>query len=379
MRKFTPRHPCFYRILQDVRIAAEQNYLHVVTECELAYAGKQAIRPDNLVTLSDITRAIFETEQQAIPSLLRRITESMQNKLGFYKSPESQNVSPVGRMIVNAAPGADFQKTLKVWRRVFAMLTKTSQLPFKLVAMPLAEFRELPDWSPEAQDSRWVEISSLEREIKSEMLIQNKQEILLPVPKAFLQQSAHDIRLTLEALWFWFQEQAHTQQPQYPLPDHEFFEIMQIIYAASHNQDASPLEQAGMPWASLYLLTRYLEMHPSLRKKLGQAINRGGNAMRWNPTTILHRMQVIIDVLLGYHGWRSSGPLTAYSSTSSWSANEPHSFSVVVGITKKEILMLPTETIVPGTDQEEQVERAVAWVLWSLIAYAPYLGCVLGK
>jgi hypothetical protein len=50
-----------------------------------------------------------------------------------------------------------------------------------------------------------------------------------------------------------------------------------------------------------------------------------------------------------------------------------------VGITKKEILMLPTETIVPGTDQEEQVERAVAWVLWSLIAYAPYLGCVLGK
>jgi hypothetical protein len=357
----------------DVRLAAQQAGMKVETERTRSYDGSKSIRPDNLVSLADGTLAIFETEQQADPSLLRRVSESLQNKLAYFKSAEGGAVSPIVRMIVNAAPGPEFFKTLKVWRRVYGMLLHAGEVPFRLVAMPLAEFRELPDWSEDVSDKRWVEVRPLDPNPRPQTAGEGSNKTLVAAtPKALIYRTTHDNRLTIEALWQWFQEQAGAQRSKYPRPDPEFFEVMQIIYAASHDRQTSPLEQAGMPWASLYLLERYLEMQPELRRTINQAISRGGTAMRWNPTTILHRMQVVIDAFLSYHGWRSSGPLTVISSVS-WANDEPHAFGVTVRISNWELLMAEGNTLVPAESEKLAVERSLAWVLYALFAYSPHL------
>ena len=357
----------------DVCLAAQRAKLKVKTERVLSFGTNRSIRPDNLVTLADGTLAIFESEQQADPSLLRRVSESLQNKLAFFKSEEGQSVSPIVRMVVNVAPRAELFKTLKVWRRVYGMLLHAGEVPFRLVAMPLAEFRELPDWSVDVSDKRWEEVRPLDPDPKPRPTGEGSNKALVAAtPKALIYRTTHDNRLTIEALWQWFQEQASAQRARYPRPDPEFFEIMQIIYAASHDQQNSYLEQAGMPWASLYLLARYLEMQPQLRKAINQAINRGSTAMRWNTTTILHRMQVVIDAFLGYHGWRSGGPLTVFSSVS-WAENEPHAFGVTVHIRNRELLMAEGDTLMSTESQKIAVERSLAWVLYALFAYAPHL------
>jgi hypothetical protein len=357
----------------DVRLAAQQAGLNVETERVLTYGSGKSLRPDNLVTLADGTQAIYETEQQADPTLLRRVSQSLQNKLAFFKSAEGKSISSVVRMIVNVAPGPEFFKTLKVWRRVYGMLLHEGEVPFTLLAMPLAEFRETPDWSADAGDKRWVVVRPLEPDPKPNPVGEGPNKTLVAAtPKALIYRTTHDNRLTIEALWQWFQEQAGAQRAQYPKPDPEFFEIMQLIYAASHDGQTTPLEQAGMPWASLYLLERYLQMQPELRKKLNQAIARGGTAMRWNPTTILHRMQVVIDAFLNYHGWRSSGPLTVFSSVS-WANDEPHAFGVTVRIGHREMLIGERDSLVPTEIQKAAVEQALAWVLYALFAYAQHL------
>ena len=111
-------------------------------------------------------------------------------------------------------------------------------------------------------------------------------------------------------------------------------------------------------------------MHPRLRQALSKAMNRGGGSMRWNNTTILHRMQVIIHTFLDYHGWRCDGPLRAFAHTAEWGSEKPQTFAVQVRIEKPQVLMPEGDSLVPGGDQVRQAERALAWVLWALFAHA---------
>lgn len=79
--------------------------------------------------------------------------------------------------------------------------------------------------------------------------------------------------------------------------------------------------QATHPFASLYLLRKYLDMHPRLRDALFKAAVRGGGSMKWNNITILHRMQVVIASFLRYHGLCVSKPLQAYPTVAAWGSS----------------------------------------------------------
>ncbi len=65
---------------------------------------------------------------------------------------------------------------------------------------------------------------------------------------------------------------------------------MGVIWAASH-EGVGVVRRVAYPYASVYLLRKYLEMHPGLVERLKQVMGRGRETMRWNVTTILHRMQ----------------------------------------------------------------------------------------
>jgi hypothetical protein len=179
--------------------------------------------------------------------------------------------------------------------------------------------------------------------------------------------------LVLTALWQDFQENVQSAQEQFPRPDPEFFRTLQLIHAASHDQELSDLEQAAMPYASIYLLDHYLTMR-NLRRTLNKSIHNGKGSLRWNPTTILHRMQVVINTFLGLHGWRADGPLFVTASMSDWQDVTQRTFGVNVKIRKPTILMFADDLVVPTRAEIEQNECALAWALWALFAYSLDLG-----
>jgi len=166
-------------------------------------------------------------------------------------------------------------------------------------------------------------------------------------------------------------EVAYTEE--HPRPDPVFFEVMGVIYAASHSEGQSVVRRAAYPYASVYLLGKYLEMHPKLRGRLRRALERGRETMRWNVTTILHRMQGVIREFLRYHGYEVGRWLLAVPE-SSWERGEgPQDFGVRVRI-HPEVLMGEGDGVVPGQEAVARAEEALAWVLWALFAYAEEIG-----
>jgi hypothetical protein len=359
--------------------------LDVQTERELPYGEGRILRPDNLVTLGDGTVALFETEQQARPALLRRIIEGLQNKVAFFESPEGKTVSPTVRVIFYLARGKDWERTMNVWERALATVAQEhgGSLPFRLLAIPLVEFIEQLDWEEPPASNRWENLfdPALLKAFDATAGQVEKGTKQLPVrrktrlPRGLARRSSRDDRLILGALWQTFHEEvAAGGRERFAAADPSFFDVMGLIHAASHDPEAPVLVQAGVPYASLYLLAQYLRMHPYLRQAVSHAVGRGRGSMRWNVTNVLHRMQVVIDTFLKYHGWRSDGPLLAYPMTPDWNSAASRTFGVTVRIRNPEVLMEPGDGVVPGRDEIQQAENALAWVLWAMFAHASELG-----
>ncbi len=115
-------------------------------------------------------------------------------------------------------------------------------------------------------------------------------------------------------------------------------------------------------------------MHPDLLHLLEKTIERGEHSMRWNPTTILSKMQNEIDVFLNYHGWNNRDELIAVPTISSWNDDGPKDFGVSVKISSGELLMYELDSVVSGEKEIHLTEKMLAWVLWALMAYADQIG-----
>ena len=94
--------------------------------------------------------------------------------------------------------------------------------------------------------------------------------------------------------------------------------------------------------------------------------------MRWNPTNILHRMQIVVDTFLRYHGWGNRGNLQASPFTPDWRAAGSRAYQVQATLSKKELL-LPQNSLVPVSGEIEQLEKALSWVLSALFSHAQAL------
>jgi hypothetical protein len=191
------------------------------------------------------------------------------------------------------------------------------------------------------------------------------------LPASLLAYTPAEERLILQAFLQHFQE--HAAELAYtierPRPDPAFFAVLECLYLASHNPQASPLAQASHPAASLYLLNLYLGLHPQLRAGLNKALTRGAATMRWNPTNILHRMQTVIDLFLRYHGFRVCRTLQAYPNLAPWDGPDSRGYGVTVQL-HPELLVEEGSDLIPGRAEVQAAEQALAWVLWALFAYA---------
>ena len=370
--------------------------LSVQTETELPYGDDQALRPDNLVTLADGVPALFEVEQDAGMSLLRRIHNSLQRKVAFFTSEAGKSVSPIIRVLINLPLGPLWDTTVSVWERAAAIVAdeRNGQLPFQIVALPLLTFLETPDWDT-APGARWESLfdpaqtkhfgkqpkktsrpASQSTAVATTGLSADQGGETLPEP--LRRRTASDDRRVMEAYYQHVVEQgpALAYNDAQPQPDRAFFEIMRVIYAASYPEDATPWQLSLYPYASIYLLRKYLELHPLLRLALKKAIEGRTSRTTWNPTMVMHKMQDVINVFLGYHGFTNAGGLSAYPTSNYNRAGKAGDFKAAVSL-HPEMLPGHEHKTYFANDFTEPTERALAWALWALFAYSPHIGLKL--
>lgn len=321
------------------------------------------LRPDLRVGNS-----LYEVEQDASPAILRRIVRSVRNKAAFFAAPQSAVFSPAVRMLVAVDGESAYRSTLRVWMQAVDVVREDMPMKFDLLAAPLAQFLDAPDWVDPPQAEYWTS------------LVEGGERTPFPADEASQGESAplylpHEDRLVLEAMSYALRQGA-LAPVKAVVRNERFLENMRIIYAASHDREMlSPGMQASWPVGSLYLLRHYLKMHPGLREQVERRMRTQMQSMRWNTTTILHRMQTVVDTFLAYHGYRSDGPLLAWADTPGWETEEVRTLRVRVRIRNREIL-LPDDgsALVPTVDEVRRTERALAWVLTALFRHAPDLG-----
>ena len=349
----------------DLHLAAVRANLPVSIERILRVNEQTYIRPDCLVTLSDGQPAIFEAEQAARPDYLPRMSESLRNKLAFFKA--GGKTSPFIRVVFNLRPGPELASTQDRWQGLTHLLRKENggTLPFTLLGMSIVDFSKNPDWAAPPDLARW-------RDLTQPLAEAEPVQALTAVP-TLPPFSSKENALLLQAQLLWLKENQASSHLESQHPDPAFFDGMEIIYLASHNPKASPLARAAFPHDSIYLLNQYLTSNPELKAALNEAILRGGTGMLWNATTILHRMQAVVDVFLEYHGFRSDGALNAIPVTVDWNELRPKSFAVRVKIDTAGIL--PAVDNNYNTDKRiEAAENALGWVLRALFVHAARIG-----
>jgi hypothetical protein len=379
----------------DVRLAAEEAHLAVETERELGYTEEgeeRVLRPDNLITLPDGTRALFEVEQKADLSLLRRVRESVRHKAAFFTSSAGVAVSPYVRVLIDLPYGEAWERTVAAWERATAIVAEEcgGRLPFEIGAIPLLDFLEEPDWTEPPDKERWeslfdpAQTSAFEPEQdqqkrRGDGKALTKQKEQKPrradIPAGLKRRSAYDDYLVMEAFWNHLRRAGRELMHSYERPAGHpaFFETMGVIYAASHPPDATPWERALHPHASIYLLQQYLRIHPRLRKALSKAITRGQYSIKWSTPAITHRIQVVVDTFLRYHGLRSGGSITIHI-LGPWQRDDGRGdFGVAVSI-EREVLMGEDDGVVPTHEETEAAEEALTWVLTALFAYSHDIG-----
>ena len=84
-------------------------------------------------------------------------------------------------------------------------------------------------------------------------------------------------------------------------------------------------------------------------------------------------MQVVINIVLRYHGWRSDGDLYPRQSSSAWDEEQVRTFGVIVHIRNPEVMMAEDEIVVTN-HSEVRNQRALGWVLHALLEYSLDLG-----
>ena len=353
----------------DVHLAAQSAGLEIKTDRNLNYGEESFIRPDNLVTLPSQVKAIYESEQDARSDFLERILRGLGHKVAFYESQQAQGVSPIVRMIFDLPRGKDWQRTLNTWRQAVEITReKHGPLPFRLFALPLNEFLANPEWESEPLPGRWVDLTALEPLPGASPTVKPLAQIADELP----QFTNLERRLIMAAMYQDLQvNRMFSDQPQ---AESEFLYAMRTIYLASHDPFAPPLARSGVPRESLYLLRHYLKMNPGLLQLVEQTTQMDARRIHWNQSTALHRMQVVVDAFLEYHGWQSEGPLLAYSYTPDYQAHGPRHLSVNVEIVDRAVLVDDESTTAPGKQEVEFLEKSLAWVLTALFAETHHLG-----
>ena len=356
----------------DVHLAAVRASVSILTDHTLAYGEQGILRPDH--QLSGSKTRILEVEQSAAPDTLRRLVTSLEHKQAFFTSIEGSQVESKVLMLIQLPRGPVWERTLKTWRTAIELCMEKlgGQFAFKIRVLPLQDFLRQPDWDG-SQRMDWIDLSNpqLGTSIQKTLVSSPAKS---QAPSGLMYRTTRQDQLVLAALWQDFKSLSTRDAERFPMASPDFLQLVRLIYRASFGFRTTVFESASLPYAALYLLQQYLKMHPALHERLTKVMHFGRGSLRWNSVTILHRMQVVINTFLGYHGWRPDGPLLAYPQNPAWDDEGPRTFGVIVQIHDEALLMQSGDNVHPLKDQVREHEQALEWVLFALFNYAHELG-----
>jgi hypothetical protein len=376
------------REMLTLRQVADTAGLRVVLDSTLPYGDgdEHVLRPDARIILPDGTIALYEIEQHADLTVLRRLRDSVRHKVAFFQDAAGQSFSSTVRVLINLPNGnSAWDETVAAWEQATAIVAEEQdgELPVQLIARSIQDFVAEPDWNEPPSHEEWeslldpAQLSSFTPVLRSEANAgsSSPSPTKTHLPRGLKRRSTADTHLIMLAYWQYLQETGPDllRKPTIPRPHPAFFATMRLIHAASFSPDATPWERAAHPAAGLYLIQRYLDMHTQLRKALSKALRRGGGSLRWSTPTITHRMQCVIDTFLKYHGFQSRGTLFA-APLPPWERKDGRGeFGVQVRL-HRELLMGERDGVVPTREDVQAAEIALGWVLYAIFAYGREIG-----
>jgi hypothetical protein len=355
----------------DVHLAALRDGLEIVTDRNLPYDKTNYLRPDHQVGGEKIR--LIEVEQAADTTNLRRVIKSLENKQRFFSSPQSNKIDRNVLVLFQIPRGKIFDHTIRTWKTAIELCVEQTkkELGFSLYGILLSEFLDSPDWNVKMLS--WIDmkigISGFSIQKSNQSLISAKD-----LPRELSYGTQRKDHLVLAALWQDFKLRTNHYFNDFHQPSPSFFRIMHLIYVASFDDSETSHFGAQLPLASIYLLNQYLIMHPKLQERLKKVMSFGRGTIRWNQTTIVHRMQVVVNEFLAYHGYRSDGSLFVYTRSPSWKDVETGTFKINVSIRDKKLLYSEHDSIYVSNEYVYETEEALSWVMSALFHYGDKLG-----
>jgi hypothetical protein len=351
----------------QVFIAAYQKGKKVELEKVLPFAGLRNIRADVLYE----GKILFEVEQQARLNDVPRISDKLERLALFFNSPAGSVIDSKVRILF-ALAGND-GKTIPIWQQVLgALKKKNGSIPFELYWQEVGSFMQNPEW--ETVDSFHLlepvvlsqsKVSPAEENRIDQLAIAPDFTRRIPVDTAELIMVMNIMESGIGKL------EGEVKENRY-----QFFQMMEVIYDASHYQSGPVMRDSAYPATSMMLLYRFLHMHqnkPLLTRlqsgytKVQQSQRQALNIFRDNLTRFYW------DIFLRYFNFGRGGPLKVKVDVPSFDGSRSEIYPVV-SITDWEMLR-GEEGYVPA-GEPDHAEKALTWVLEAMHLYAFDLGLV---
>ncbi len=396
--------------LTHVAALAQAAQLTFAVEGHLPFGDAEHIRPDLLITLPTNERAIFEIEQYATAAdTTQRLVDKLRRLVRFFHAPQSQGVSRNICVLFNVEQ-ASWLATRRVWVKVVAAVAAEEQgaLPFTLWGRLLADFIRQPEWTvtdrfedlldPSLLPTFKAQFAEDEQQPSAAPISGNAFELFAAISKAQSQARSGaalqlpDSPLTLDAVlpdefgvyrtallhndltllsayYAVFTDELFYYRSGSPA---QFFQLMELIYAASYHRSRSAVARTGLPFGSLLMLRTYLDQpdRSDLRKALVMGLKRVEGSRYRGINMVRDQMtRLCWGVFLAYHGLARGGALRVNVQVPDEECSEIH---IAVRISSIDLL-LGEEDVLPF-GEPGLAEQSLAWVLEALVTYTELLG-----
>ena len=359
--------------------AAQAAKLAVAVDKPLPFGEQRNIRPDVVVTLPDQPKLIFEVEQRLQPQTLDRIVEKVRHLRDFFLSPAAKGYAPEVRVLFNVTD-REGEFARKAWGDIIASVTQEHQapLPCTFWAGVLLSFLEEPAWDtlkafvPLASPAKPAAGTSGSPGDAAEIQPLTPRDVIPNDLQYRVGVQGQGDRVVLGA----YLRVIQSELAQYPdRLDVAFMHLFGFIYGISHKHSPHGYSSGQMPWGSLILLRKYLEL-PAQRGLRGEilagldevdrALVQGGISMACHYYT-----KLIWSRFLRYFGMVRGGWLRVWVE----SPLEQHGNSEMHVYVSIENWGAHSDLDFASADEEGyRMQAALKWVLEALIFYPVELG-----
>ena len=352
--------------------------LQVATERQIIRAPR-VVQPDNVATLPDGRKVLFEIEGPADGHQRPRILDKALHWDECAAALREAGADLQVRVIANVKDGPPFEDFCAEWATALAVAQQTlgRRSPIEFWAQPARAFAERPIWDrldgftrlddPALVPEQFGPAALMTEPRPVTALAESETLALLPPPLRRRVQLDEHALTSVAAHVIYFNDYLAREIP--PLSE-KFFELMRYLRGVAF-PDTPDLSRLALPVAALFALSKYIAREPDLKQSLTIAWRRYRGALAIKMA--LQLASDLIDVFTNFHGLRHDSPDCDVWGQSPEQDGQGSRLTVRVG------LNLPATMWgdLPGRARDQVIresEQGLAWVLQQLFDYPAILG-----